>query len=74
MFQKIANALSIISFLMVASMSGTAYFAYKYFSSEQFKTKMINEVLGSMKPNIEKNIDLQMPKTTGEALPIPPRI
>ena len=74
MFQKIANALSIISFLMVASMSGTAYFAYKYFSSEQFKTKMINEVLGSMKPNIEKNIDLKMPKSTGLALPVSPKI
>ena len=30
MFQKIANILSIVSFLMVASMSGGAYFGYKY--------------------------------------------
>ena len=30
MFQKIANVLSIISFVMVASMSGGAYFGYKY--------------------------------------------
>ena len=28
MFQKIANVLSIISFVMVASMSGGTYFAY----------------------------------------------
>ena len=45
MFQKIANVLSIISFIMVASMSGGTYFAYKYFTSEQFKSKMMNEIL-----------------------------
>ena len=43
MFQKIANILSIVSFVMVASMSGGTYFAYKYFTSEQFKSKMMNE-------------------------------
>ena len=36
MFQKIANVLSIISFVMVASMSGGAYLAYKYVTSENF--------------------------------------
>ena len=43
MFQKIANILSIVSFVMVASMSGGAYFGYKYVTSEQFQTKMMNE-------------------------------
>ena len=37
MFQKIANILSIVSFIMVASMSGGAYLGYKYVTSEQFK-------------------------------------
>ena len=36
MFNKIANVLSIVSFLMVTSMSGGAYFGYKYVTSEQF--------------------------------------
>ena len=40
MFQKIANVLSIISFVMVASMSGGAYFGYKYVTSEKFKSKL----------------------------------
>ena len=48
MFQKIANVLSIISFLMVASMSGGAYFGYKYVTSEQFKSKVMNEILGNV--------------------------
>ena len=42
MFQKIANVLSIISFVMVASMSGGAYFGSKYVTSEQFKAKVMN--------------------------------
>ena len=39
MFQKIANILSIVSFVMVASMSGGAYLGYKYVTSEQFKSQ-----------------------------------
>ena len=45
MFQKIANVLSIISFVMVASMSGGAYFGYKYVTSENFKSQVMNEIL-----------------------------
>ena len=41
MFQKIANVLSIVSFLMVASMSAGAYFAYKYVTSPQLKNKIM---------------------------------
>ncbi|BCV03339.1 MAG: hypothetical protein CM15mV65_240 [Caudoviricetes sp.] len=48
MFQKIANILSIVSFVMVASMSGGAYFGYKYVTSEQFKSQVMNEVLGNV--------------------------
>ena len=48
MFQKIANVLSIVSFVMVASMSGGAYLGYKYVTSEQFKSKVMNEILGNV--------------------------
>ena len=71
MFQKIANVLSIVSFLMVASMSGGAYFGYKYLTSEQFKTKMMNEVLGNVQSLMPKMLDNQIPQTTGPSLPIP---
>ena len=57
MFQKIANVLSIISFVMVASMSGGAYFGYKYVTSEQFQTKMMNKVLGKVQGLMPKMLD-----------------
>ena len=71
MFQKIANILSIVSFVMVASMSGGAYFGYKYVTSEQFQTKMMNKVLGNVQGMMPKLLDKGLPDVTGESLPIP---
>jgi len=72
MFQKIANTLSIISFLMVASMSGGAYFGYKYVTSEQFKTRVMNEILGNVQGMMPKVLEKGLPDLTGPSLPIPP--
>ena len=70
MFQKIANVLSIISFVMVASMSGRAYFGYKYVTSEQFKAKVMNEILGKVQGMMPKLLDNGLPKMTGPSMPI----
>ena len=70
MFQKIANILSIVSFLMVASMSGGAYFGYKYVTSEQFKAKVMNEILGNVQGMMPKLLDQGLPKVTGPSMPI----
>ena len=70
MFQKIANVLSIVSFLMVASMSGGAYFGYKYLTSEQFKTKVMNEVLGNVQGLMPKVLENSIPKMSGPQLPL----
>jgi len=69
MFQKIANILSIISFLMVASMSGGAYFGYKYVTSEQFQAKMMNKILGNVQGAMPKVLDNVMPQSTGPSVP-----
>ena len=57
MFQKIANVLSIISFVMVASMSGGAYFGYKYVTSENFKSQGMNESLGNVQGMMPKVVE-----------------
>ncbi len=69
MFQKIANVLSIISFLMVASMSGGAYFGYKYVTSEQFKSKVMNEILGNVQGLMPDILDNALPDVTGPTIP-----
>jgi len=70
MFQKIANVLSIISFLMVASMSGGAYLGYKYVTSENFKSQVMNEILGNVQGMMPKVLDQKLPKVTGPSMPI----
>ena len=69
MFQKIANVLSIISFVMVASMSGGAYLGYKYVTSEQFKSKMMKEILGNVQGAMPKVLDNVIPEATGPSIP-----
>ena len=71
MFQKIANVLSIISFVMVASMSGGAYLGYRYVTSENFKAKIMNEIMGNVSGLMPKILDKGLPNLTGPSLPIP---
>ena len=70
MFQKIANVLSIISFVMVASMSGGAYLGYKYVTSENFKSQVMNEILGNVQGMMPKMLDNNLPNVTGPSMPI----
>ena len=71
MFQKIANVLSILSFIMVTSVIGGGYFGYKYVTSEQFKAKMMNQVMGNVKGMLPKVMDNALPKTTGPSMALP---
>jgi len=71
MFQKIANVLSILSFIMVTSVIGGGYFGYKYVTSEQFKAKMMNQVMGNVKGMLPNVMDNALPKTTGPSMALP---
>ena len=70
MFQKIANILSIISFVMVASMTATGVIGYKYVTSENFKSQVMNEILGNVQGMMPKLLDQGLPKMTGPSMPI----
>ena len=71
MFQKIANVLSIVSFIMVTSVVGGGYFGYKYVTSDQFQTKMMNKVLGNVRGMMPNVLNKSLPKTTGPSIGIP---
>ena len=71
MFQKIANVLSIVSFLMVASMSGGAYFGYKYVTSEQFKARVMNQIMENVQTLMPKMLDNSLPKNVGPSIKMP---
>ena len=69
MFQKIANVLSIVSFLMVTSMSAGAFLTYRFVTSEQFKAKVMNEVLDNVQGLMPKILDKGLPDMTGPTIP-----
>jgi len=72
MFQKISNILSIASFVLITSTLGASYFGYKYISSEQFKAKIMNSILGEVKGLLPNVLDKGLPDMTGPSIPTPP--
>jgi len=71
MFQKIANTLSIISFLMVSTMSVGAFLAIRYMQSPEFERTLKNKLMGSLEnkmPDVMKNT---LPDFTGPSIEIP---
>ena len=69
MFQKIANILSIVSFVLVTSVIGGGYFGYRYLTSENFQKKMMDKVLGGVSDMMPKVLDDSLPKMTGPSIP-----
>ena len=74
MFQKVANILSIVSFVLITSTLGASFLGYKYITSEQFKAKIMNEVLGNVQGLMPDVLEKGLPDLTGPSLPIPPKI
>ena len=52
-------------------MSGGAYFTYKYVTSENFKSQVMNEILGNVQGMMPKVLDNSLPKVTGPSMPLP---
>jgi hypothetical protein len=71
MFNKIANALSIASFVLVVSTLGSAFFGYRYINSEQFKAKIMNKILDEVKGLLPNVLDKGLPDMTGPSIPTP---
>ena len=71
MFQKICNYLSILSTVLVLGILGGGFFTFKYVTSEQFKAKIMNEVLGNVQGIMPDVLDNALPNVTGPSLPMP---
>ena len=69
--RKILDALTILSTILILGILGGGFFTYKYVSSEQFKAKIMNSILGEVKGLLPKVMDNALPKTTGKSIPFP---
>ena len=70
MFNKIANILSIISFLMVSSMSVGAFLAVRYMKSPEFERNLKNKIMGDLQDKMVDEIPKQLPKFSGPSIPL----
>jgi len=69
MLNRICQILSIVSFVMVASMSGGAYFGYKYLTSENFKSQVMKEIMANVSGLLPNVLDKGLPDMTGPSVP-----
>ena len=69
MFQKICQIASLLSIFLTLSMLGGSYYAYRFVTSEQFKAKVMNEVLDNVQGLMPKILDKGLPDMTGPTIP-----
>jgi len=70
MFQKICQVASLLSLFLTLSMLGGSYYAFRFVTSEQFKARVMNEILDNVSGMMPKVLDQELPKVTGPMLPL----
>ena len=71
MYRKILDALTILSTILVLGILGGGFFTFKYVTSEQFKAKMMKQVLENVQGLMPDVLDNALPSTTGKSIQLP---
>jgi len=71
--RKALDIITIVTGILMLGILGGGFFTYKYVSSEQFKAKIMNQILGEVKGLLPNVMDNALPKTTGISMPITPK-
>ena len=58
-----------LSLLLSVSMLGGGYYAFRFVTSEQFKSRVMNEVLANVESLMPKVLDNALPDMTGPTVP-----
>ena len=74
MYRKILDALTILSTILVLGILGGGFFTFKYVTSEQFKAKMMNQVLENVQGLMGDVLGNSLPSTTGKSIPTLPKL
>ena len=70
MFARICQIASLLSLFLTLSMLGGSYYAFRFVTSEQFKARVMNEVLNNVQSMMPKVLDQELPKITGPSMPL----
>ena len=69
--RKVLDIITIVTGILMLGILGGGFFTFKYVTSEQFKAKMMNQVLENVQGLMPKVLDNALPDTTGQSIPIP---
>ncbi len=69
MFTRICQIASLLSLFLTLSMLGGSYYAFRFVTSEQFKARVMNEVLDNVSGIMPKVLDNALPDMTGATIP-----
>ena len=69
MFARICQIASLLSLFLTLSMLGGSYYAYRFVTSEQFKARVMNEILDNVSGMMDKVLDNALPDMTGPTIP-----
>ena len=72
--RKVLDIITIVTGILMLGILGGGFFTYKYVTSEQFKAKIMNEVLGNVQGLMPDVLEKGLPDLTGPSLPIPPKM
>ena len=70
--RKALDIITIVTGILMLGILGGGFFTYKYVSSEQFKAKIMNSILGEVKGLLPNVLDKGLPDMTGPSIPTPP--
>ena len=70
--RKILDGLTILTTILTLGILGTGFYTYNFVRSEQFKAKIMNQILGEVKGLLPNVLDKGLPDMTGPSIPTLP--
>ena len=67
--RKILDIITIVTGILMLGILGGGFFTFKYVTSEQFKAKILNEIMGNVSNLMPKVLDKGLPDMTGTSVP-----
>tara|TARA_Y100000114_G_C11631100_1_gene264465 strand:- start:65 stop:295 length:231 start_codon:yes stop_codon:yes gene_type:complete len=67
--RKILDIITIVTGILMLGILGGGFFTIKYVTSEQFKAKMMEQVMGKVSGLMPKVLDKGLPDMTGPSVP-----
>ena len=70
MYRKILDVLTILATVSILGIFGTGFFTYRYVTSDDFKEKVMEKIMGQVSGLMPDVLDKAIPDMTGGSIPI----